>query len=104
MRSWGIVGRLARSGIHPAPNRVVTGLPGAELSAVGLGMVEVGTRLKLQISRKGSESSQGVAYLGDGTMIVVESATDQLGEELDIEIISTTWNAIREPGRIASPL
>lgn len=50
--------------------------------------VEVGARVKLPISRKGSEPGQGVAYLDDGTMIVVEGAADRLGEELDIEITS----------------
>ena len=57
-------------------------------------MVEVGTRLKLPISRRGSEPGQGVAYLDDGTKIVVEGPADRLGEELDIEITSTTRTSI----------
>ena len=66
--------------------------------------VEVGTRLKLPISRKGSEPGQGVAYLDDGTMVVVEGAADRLGEELAIEITSTTRTSIGRMlfGRLAA--
>lgn len=66
--------------------------------------VEVGTRMQLPISRKGSEPGQGVAYLDDGTMVVVEGAADRLGEELDIEITSTTRTSIGRMlfGRVAA--
>ncbi len=66
--------------------------------------VEVGSRLVLSISRKGSEPGQGVAYLDDGTMVVVEGAANRLGEELAIEITSTTRTSIGRMlfGRLAA--
>ena len=56
--------------------------------------VEVGSMLVLPISRKGSEPGQGVAYLDDGTMVVVEDASGRIGEEFSIEITSTTRTSI----------
>lgn len=56
--------------------------------------VEVGAHLTLAVSRKGSEPGQGVAYLDDGTMVVIEGGAEHLGEELDIEITSTTRTSI----------
>ena len=66
--------------------------------------VEVGSHLVLAISRRGSEPGQGVAYLDDGTMVVVEGAADRLGEELGIEITSTTRTSIGRMlfGRVAA--
>lgn len=66
--------------------------------------VEVGSKMVLAISRKGSEPGQGVAYLDDGTMVVVEGAAGRVGEELGIEIVSTTRTSIGRMlfGRVAS--
>ena len=66
--------------------------------------VEVGALLTLPISRKGSEPGQGVAYLDDGTMVVVEGAAELLGEERSIEITSTTRTSIGRMlfGRLAA--
>lgn len=56
--------------------------------------VEVGQRLRVPISRKGSEPGQGVGYLEDGTMVVIEGGAERLGEEMEIEITSTTRTSI----------
>ena len=56
--------------------------------------VEVGQRLALPISRPGSEPGQGVGYLDDGTMVVVEGAAARLGENLDVEVTSVTRTSI----------
>ncbi|AAQ00430.1 MULTISPECIES: PIN/TRAM domain-containing protein [Prochlorococcus] len=46
--------------------------------------VQPGERLLLKIVREGKEESQGVGYLDDGTMVVVERAKDLLGQRLHV--------------------
>jgi len=45
-----------------------------------------GETLHIQIQHKGKDITQGVGYLDDGTMIVVENASLDLGKELDIVV------------------
>ena len=56
--------------------------------------VEVGTKIAVPISRSGSEPGQGVGYLDDGTMVVVEGAADHMGEDIDVEVTSVTRTSI----------
>jgi len=51
--------------------------------------VDVGTRLPLPIVRTGKEEHQGVGYLPDGTMIVVNNAVSKIGTTQNINVIST---------------
>ena len=46
-----------------------------------------GERLKIMITDKGSNRKQGIGYLPDGTMAVVEGARDQVGKEAEIELV-----------------
>ena len=48
-----------------------------------------GETVNVRIIQKGKESGQGVGYLEDGTMIVVEGAEDKVGEELEVEVTRT---------------
>jgi uncharacterized protein YacL len=45
-----------------------------------------GETLHIQIQHKGKDITQGVGYLDDGTMIVVENAANELGSELDVVV------------------
>ncbi len=45
-----------------------------------------GERKTVKIMQKGSNSKQGVGYLDDGTMVVVENGASQLGRTVDVEI------------------
>ena len=45
-----------------------------------------GEKLKIKIVQKGKEKEQGVGYLPDGTMVVVEGAKDKENEEVEAEI------------------
>ena len=47
-----------------------------------------GMELKARITKEGREAGQGVAYLNDGTMIVVEGGKALLGEEADLVVSS----------------
>lgn len=47
-----------------------------------------GERLEVEIVREGKEPEQGLAYLDDGTMIVVESARGAIGRAITVEVVS----------------
>jgi uncharacterized protein YacL len=47
-----------------------------------------GEQLQVKIIRPGEESHQGVGYLEDGTMVVVEQARDQIGRTVGIAVTS----------------
>jgi len=52
-------------------------------------MVLPGEELSLKLLRPGDEPGQGVGYLADGTMVVVDQARDRLGETVNIVVTST---------------
>lgn len=47
-----------------------------------------GENLKVQIIKQGKESGQGVAYLDDGTMIVVEGGDNYIGKDISVSVTS----------------
>ena len=47
-----------------------------------------GEEMIVQVVRDGKESGQGLAYLDDGTMIVVESGRKFIGETIDVLVTS----------------
>lgn len=47
-----------------------------------------GEELNTTIIKEGKEASQGVAYLDDGTMVVVEGGRDRIGETVDVIVTS----------------
>jgi uncharacterized protein YacL len=47
-----------------------------------------GENLKVQIIKQGKESGQGVAYLDDGTMIVVEGGDNYIGKDIMVSVTS----------------
>jgi uncharacterized protein YacL len=46
----------------------------------------------VRLVKKGREAAQGVGYLDDGTMVVVERAGHLLGEEIAVEVTSVLQN------------
>lgn len=52
-----------------------------------------GEEMHIQIVKDGKESGQGVAYLDDGTMIVVESGRKYVGETVDVVVTSVLQTA-----------
>lgn len=48
-----------------------------------------GERLSLHIVREGREPGQGLAYLEDGTMVVIEDAADLAGNTIDVVVTSS---------------
>jgi uncharacterized protein YacL len=47
-----------------------------------------GEELNVQVIKDGKEHNQGVAYLDDGTMIVVEDGRDYIGKRIDVLVTS----------------
>ena len=47
-----------------------------------------GMEMKVRIMKEGKEANQGVAYMDDGTMIVVEGGRSLVGEETNITVTS----------------
>ncbi len=56
-----------------------------------------GEDLIITIAKEGKDPSQGVGYLDDGTMVVVENGKKRLGETLKVEATSLLQT---ESGRI----
>jgi uncharacterized protein YacL len=51
-----------------------------------------GETVGLRIVKVGRERGQGVGYLDDGTMVVVEHAAERVGEDLEVEVTSLLTN------------
>lgn len=47
-----------------------------------------GEELNVQVIKDGKEHNQGIAYLDDGTMIVVEEGRDYIGKRIDVLVTS----------------
>lgn len=52
-----------------------------------------GERARLKVVSAGSNPHQGVAYLRDGTMVVIDHASDKLGREIEVEFIRLNQTA-----------
>ncbi len=48
-----------------------------------------GDELHLEIMKEGEEPGQGVGFLEDGTMVVVEGGRSHIGSEIDVEVTSS---------------
>lgn len=51
-------------------------------------IVYPGEKLQVRITKEGKEKKQGLAYLEDGTMVVVDDAKADIGRDLEIEVTS----------------
>ncbi|HZE89532.1 MAG TPA: PIN domain-containing protein [Verrucomicrobiae bacterium] len=52
-----------------------------------------GETMKVFIVKEGKEQDQGVAYLDDGTMVVVNAASKQVGKTVDVTVTSVVQTA-----------
>jgi len=52
-----------------------------------------GEKMLLELVQKGQDSHQGVGYLTDGTMVVVENASKHVGQTVEIEFIRSLQTA-----------
>jgi uncharacterized protein YacL len=73
------------------------GVPVLNLQSLGeslRGLPVTGDTVALTIEKVGTEPGQGVGYLDDGTMVVVEGAASLLGEQIEIEIASALRTSV----------
>lgn len=62
--------------------------------AQGLRMAHLpGEQMLIEIVQKGQDIHQGVGYLADGTMVVVEQASGQIGQAVNVEIVRSLQTA-----------
>ena len=59
-----------------------------ELANILKPVVLPGESLNLFIAKEGKEHNQGVAYLDDGTMVVIENARKMIGKTVDLTVTS----------------
>ena len=64
-----------------------------ELSNAVKPVVIPGENMVVSIVKSGKEQGQGVAYLDDGTMIVVENGQRRIGETVEVEVTSALQTA-----------
>ena len=48
-----------------------------------------GESLRVEVVKKGESPNQGVGYLPDGTMVVIEEAGGDVGSEVDVEVTNS---------------
>lgn len=51
-------------------------------------IVYPGEHMKVHITKAGKEKKQGIAYLEDGTMVVIDDAKSDIGRDMDVEVTS----------------
>lgn len=59
-----------------------------ELSNLLKPSVYVGENIPIHVSKEGKESHQGVGYLEDGTMVVIEDGRSHIGQEVEVQVAS----------------
>ena len=57
-----------------------------DLSNMIQGRVVPGDQLTVEILRRGDNEQQGVGFLPDGTMVVVEGAAEHIGSQINVEV------------------
>ena len=61
--------------------------------AIGSLLVLAGDRLEVELVRAGENPTQGVGYLSDGTMVVVEGGATRIGESVSTVVTNTLTTA-----------
>jgi uncharacterized protein YacL len=51
-------------------------------------LMQTGEELKIKIQRYGKEPRQGIGYLEDGSMVVVNGGGDYIGETIEVRVLS----------------
>ena len=88
-------GTLLTADYNLAKVAEVQGLKVMNLSELVIALrpeVQPGDELQLKIAREGKEPHQGVGYLDDGTMVVVEDASQKIGQRVPVIITGALQN------------
>lgn len=85
-------GRLVTTDANLAKIAGVRAVPVLNLNEVALALKPSylpGDALTVRLVRAGEEPDQGVGYLDDGTMVVVENGRDRIGRTVNVAVTST---------------
>ena len=56
--------------------------------------VAAGDVVEVSVDRAGNEPGQGIAFLDDGTMVVVADGADVIGSQVRVEVTNTLRTAV----------
>lgn len=82
-------GRLFTNDFNLGKVAELQSIPHVNLNALASALKPVilpGDVMQLRVVREGREKGQGVAYLPDGTMVVINGAQNEVGQSIDAEI------------------
>lgn len=85
-------GRLVTTDYNLAKVSAVRGVEVVNMNALAEAMRPVvlpGESLQVKVIKPGESAGQGVGYLEDGTMVVVENARSHMGRSVDLTVTST---------------
>ena len=89
VREWGATLITADGLMHKAAR--VAGIPVINLNDLAMALRSVtsaGDVLTVRLTKEGKEAGQGVGYLEDGTMLVVEGGSARIGQEVTATVTS----------------
>jgi len=64
-----------------------------ELAAALKPVILPGETFSLKVTREGKDKGQGIGYLSDGTMVVVNNAQKFVGQQIEVQVISLLQSA-----------
>lgn len=88
---------LATTDTHLAKAAEIRGIRVLNPGVVGENLkplIRAGEVVRVPVTKPGTEQDQGVGYMDDGTMVVIDNGAQFVGQEIDIEVTSTTKTAV----------
>lgn len=85
-------GRVITNDVSLVKMAAVRNVPAVNINDVAISLRPLfipGDALEVRLVKPGEEPGQGVGYLEDGTMVVVEGGRDQIGRSLTVNVTST---------------
>lgn len=56
-------------------------------------LTKAGENISIKVQRYGKEENQGIGYLEDGTMVVINGGGDYIGQTIDVQVLSVKHTA-----------
>ena len=89
-------GRLVTADVNLAKVAEAVGVPVRSINALAAAFripLTPGEELELKLIKEGREHGQGIGYLEDGTMVVVEEAVTLIGNDVTVKVSNTLQTA-----------
>ena len=85
-------GRVITNDVNLVKMAAVRSVPAININDIAVSLKPTfvpGDALEVRVVKPGEEPGQGVGYLDDGTMVVVEGGRDQIGRSLHVSVTGT---------------